>query len=138
MHVHHFPDAESAQEFVGNDSRRYLIVFSSIAYGADLNDLEYVATIREREGITVVVKEATAKRHQLPILFRPAWITLHVHSDLQAVGLPPNRAKALLPRGWPKRRRNPYAPPWLMLGLATVSCHSNAHSAISALPSRTL
>jgi len=25
MHVHHFPDAESAQEFVANDSRRYVV-----------------------------------------------------------------------------------------------------------------
>lgn len=48
---------------------------------------QIIALIREPEGITVVLAEADAIRLQLPILFRAAWITLQVHSDLAAVGL---------------------------------------------------
>jgi len=55
--------------------------------GADLAALAPAVTVREAEGLTVVVPEATAATHGLAVLFRAAWITLRVHSDLQAVGL---------------------------------------------------
>lgn len=42
------------------------------------------ATFREAEGLTVVVDEETAARRGWPVLFRAAWITLTVHSDLTA------------------------------------------------------
>lgn len=45
------------------------------------------ASIREREGLSVVMRESDALQCGLPILFRCAWITLTVQSDLQAVGL---------------------------------------------------
>jgi len=46
-----------------------------------------VAYIREPEGASAVVAEETATHLGLPISFRAAWLTLTVHSDLQAVGL---------------------------------------------------
>ena len=54
---------------------------------ADLQALVPVVTVREPEGLTVVVPIEKADEFGLSVLFRAAWITLKVHSDLQAVGL---------------------------------------------------
>ncbi len=54
-----------------------------------------IATVREIEGITVIVEEEMARAANLNVLFRAAWITLNVHSDLQAVGLTAAFATAL-------------------------------------------
>ncbi|AFT85999.1 ACT domain-containing protein [Paraburkholderia phenoliruptrix] len=70
-------------------------VFSSVQPDRDVSRLAPLATFREREGLTVIVDEATALREDLPVLFRAAWITLTVHSDLQAVGLTAAVAEAL-------------------------------------------
>lgn len=60
---------------------------------------ETIATFREAEGMTVVVAEETAARRGWPVLFRAAWITLTVHSDLAAVGLTAAFARALSEAG---------------------------------------
>jgi hypothetical protein len=70
-------------------------VFSTVDTDTDVSRLAPVATFREREGLTVIVDETTALREGLPVLFRAAWITLTVHSDLQAVGLTAAVAEAL-------------------------------------------
>jgi hypothetical protein len=70
-------------------------VYSSVAHGSDISHLPVIATMREAEGLTVVVAEDMAVSAGLPVLFRCAWITLTVHSDLQAVGLTAAFAKAL-------------------------------------------
>jgi hypothetical protein len=62
-------------------------VFSSIPDALDLGGLDVVATMREPEGLTVVLEEGLARTRGLPVMFRAAWITLTVHSDLAAVGL---------------------------------------------------
>jgi hypothetical protein len=62
-------------------------VFSVLPPGRGPEGLSAVATIREPEGLTVIVPEAVALREGLPCLFRAGWLTLRVHSDLQAVGL---------------------------------------------------
>lgn len=49
--------------------------------------VDAVATMREAEGLTLVVAEAEALARGWPVAFRSAWITLTVHSDLAAVGL---------------------------------------------------
>ena len=46
-----------------------------------------IAGVREAEGDTLVLEESLARAAGLPVLFRAAWITLRVHSALQAVGL---------------------------------------------------
>jgi hypothetical protein len=61
--------------------------FALLPPGTDPGPLEPAVTVREPEGLTVVVPEAAARAHGLTVLFRGAWITLRVHSDLQAVGL---------------------------------------------------
>ncbi|VBB10132.1 ACT domain-containing protein [Burkholderia stabilis] len=70
-------------------------VFVSLPPGTDVSLSEAIATFREAEGLTVVVDEETAARHGWPVLFRAAWITLTVHSDLAAVGLTAAFARAL-------------------------------------------
>ena len=70
-------------------------VFASLPHDADIEALAPVATFRESEGLSVVVEEERARRAGLRVLFRAAWITLTVYSDLQAVGLTAAVAAAL-------------------------------------------
>jgi uncharacterized protein len=70
-------------------------IFSSVQPDRDVSRLAPVATFREREGLTIIIDEQTALREGLPVLFRAAWITLTVHSDLEAVGLTAAVAEAL-------------------------------------------
>lgn len=53
----------------------------------DVAVLSPVVTVREAEGLTVIVPADRAVEAGLAIMLRAAWITLTVHSDLQAVGL---------------------------------------------------
>lgn len=71
------------------DPRRNLgvFVFVSVADPEILRSVDVFATVREREGLSAVLRESDALRLGLPILFRAAWITLTVQSDLHAVGL---------------------------------------------------
>lgn len=62
-------------------------VYSSVPPQTDLRGISPIATFLESEGLTVIVAERDAAKANLPILFRAAWITLTVNSDLQAVGL---------------------------------------------------
>ena len=64
-----------------------VVVFASVPHETDLSSLSAISTFREAEGLTLITSEAEAIRANLPVLFRAAWITLQVHSDLQAVGL---------------------------------------------------
>ena len=70
-------------------------VFSSVPPETDIQAVPAVATFREQEGVTLIVEESIARQHGLPVLFRAAWITLTVHSDLEAVGLTAAVAAAL-------------------------------------------
>lgn len=64
-------------------------------HGTDLSALSPVTTVAEAEGLTLVLPEAQALQAGFAVLFRAAWITLTVHSDLQAVGLTAAFATAL-------------------------------------------
>lgn len=58
-------------------------------------------TVLEDEGRTVVLLEEHAKAAGLQPLFRAAWITLRVHSALEAVGLVAKIASSLASAGIP-------------------------------------
>lgn len=58
-----------------------------------------VVTLREPEGLTVVLAEAEAAAQGLAPRFRAAWIALGVQSDLAAVGLTAAVAGALARAG---------------------------------------
>lgn len=74
-------------------------IFSSVPLDTDVSRLKPIATFQEREGLTVIVEESAATLAALPVYFRAAWITLTVHSDLQAVGLTAAVAEALADSG---------------------------------------
>lgn len=61
--------------------------FTSVPPDTDLRGLDVIATMRETEGLTLVLREDAARARGWPVLFRAAWITLSVASDLHAVGL---------------------------------------------------
>lgn len=61
--------------------------YCSVPHDTQLAGLSPVVTVREEEGLTLVIPEAQAIAAGLPVLFRAAWISLTVHSDLEAVGL---------------------------------------------------
>jgi uncharacterized protein len=58
-----------------------------------------VATFREDEGLTVVLARERADELSLPYSFVAAWITLTVHSDLEAVGFLAAVSRALADAG---------------------------------------
>jgi hypothetical protein len=61
-------------------------VFATVA-GEPPPDLTPVATIREAEGLTLVLDRTAADGAELPYDFVAAWLTLEVHSALDVVGL---------------------------------------------------
>lgn len=70
-------------------------VYCVVPRGTDIAAFDPVATVAEGEGLTLVLPEEQAASAGLPALFRAAWITLMVHSDLHAVGLTAAFAGAL-------------------------------------------
>jgi hypothetical protein len=61
--------------------------YCTVPHDAEFAALAPVVTVRESAGLTLVVPEEQAVAAGLPVLFRAAWISLTVHSDLEAVGL---------------------------------------------------
>jgi len=72
-----------------------LYVFATLAENQSLTLDEVIASVRESEGLSVVVESAVASRYGLDATFPCAWITLKVNSDLAAVGLTAAFANAL-------------------------------------------
>ena len=69
--------------------------FVSLPYGVALDPDLVVASIRESQGLSVIIPEEVAREMRLPIAFSAAWITLAVHSDLAAVGFTAAFSRAL-------------------------------------------
>ncbi|WP_210506920.1 ACT domain-containing protein [Naasia sp. SYSU D00057] len=59
------------------------------------------AVIREAEGVTLVLTQPEADRRRLAGAFTGAWITLTVHSSLEAVGMAAAVSAALAGAGIP-------------------------------------
>ena len=76
-----------------------VFVFTSFDGGVVPAGLTPLATFREAEGLSLILDEAQAADAGLAPLLRAAWITLAVHSDLQAVGLTAAVARALADAG---------------------------------------
>jgi hypothetical protein len=76
-----------------------VFAFASLPQGADRPAFETLGTIQEAEGLSIIAREEHLLRAGLPVLFRAAWITLTVPSDLQAVGLTAAVATALTASG---------------------------------------
>ena len=73
-------------------------VFCSMVRDMPANS-ELLGWFREREGLSAIVSRARADDLGLPYSFVSAWITLNVHSALEAVGLTATVSAALTRSG---------------------------------------
>ncbi|MDK1474761.1 ACT domain-containing protein [Streptomyces sp. 549] len=62
-------------------------VFVTLPGGDQPAGLNPVVTVREAEGLTLVLPREEADASGLPYTYTAGWITLRVHSALEAVGL---------------------------------------------------
>jgi len=70
-------------------------VFCTVSGSREINSDDILGTFREEEGLTVILEKPVADRHGLPYNGIFSWITLNVHSSLEAVGLTAAVSKAL-------------------------------------------
>ena len=71
----------------------YVFVTVPLDHAVDLR--RAVATVREAEGLSLILSEEDARSLGLDLSYLAAWITLNVYSDLAAVGLTATVASAL-------------------------------------------
>jgi len=74
-------------------------VFCSVKNLMLVNLNESVLFFKEEEGYTIIVKKEVADTLKLDYTFISSWITLTVHSSLEAVGLTAAFSKALADNG---------------------------------------
>ncbi|MGG5872862.1 ACT domain-containing protein [Pseudomonas peli] len=74
-------------------------VFSSLSDAAQLDGVQPLGSFQEAEGLTVILPRQHAEHLGLPFSYVAAWLTLHVHSALEAVGLTAAVASALAHAG---------------------------------------
>ncbi|MDH0733740.1 ACT domain-containing protein [Pseudomonas sichuanensis] len=70
-------------------------VFCTVAHTTVLQGTEVLGTFREKEGLTAIIERERADALGLEYSFVAAWITLTIHSALDAVGLTAAFATAL-------------------------------------------
>lgn len=70
-------------------------VFCCVPAGYDCSGLQPIASLRESEGLSLVLPREAADAHNLSYDYVAAWITLEVHSSLAAVGLTASFSTAL-------------------------------------------
>lgn len=74
-------------------------VFCEVENLEKINLNEIVMTFREEESITIITKKEIADKLNLKYSFIASWITLTIHSSLEAVGLTAAFSKALSENG---------------------------------------
>ena len=74
-------------------------VFCTLPDGQLPTGLDPLGSFREQEGLTVILEKSQAEDAGLSFDYVAAWITLNVHSALQAVGLTAAFATALSTAG---------------------------------------
>jgi hypothetical protein len=62
-------------------------VFCVVADFTKINGKDILLVFKEKEGYTIIIKKELADSLQLDYSFIASWITLTVHSSLEAVGL---------------------------------------------------
>jgi hypothetical protein len=74
-------------------------VFVSVPKNTDIKSVKPIATFVEDEGLSLIIEESQLEGNEFNILYRAAWITLTVNSDLNAVGLTAAVTNALADKG---------------------------------------
>ena len=74
-------------------------VFCSLSDSSQLAGTPPLGSFHEAEGLTVILPRQQADQLNLPYNYVAAWLTLHVHSALEAVGLTAAVATALAQAG---------------------------------------
>ncbi|HLK30172.1 MAG TPA: ACT domain-containing protein [Puia sp.] len=74
-------------------------VFCTVQDLLHINPDDIVMLFKEAEGYTIIIKKEIADYLQLDYSFVASWITLTVHSSLEAVGLTAAFSKALSENG---------------------------------------
>lgn len=74
-------------------------VFCSCENTTGIDSSELIMTFREEEGTTIIIRKETAESLNLKYDFVAAWITLTVHSSLEAIGLTAAFSTALAKEG---------------------------------------
>jgi uncharacterized protein len=70
-------------------------VFCTLEDVSHIAQHEMVMCFKEAEGCTLILEKSIADQYTLPYSYVAAWITLTVHSSLEAVGLTAAFAQAL-------------------------------------------
>jgi hypothetical protein len=74
-------------------------VFCAVNNLARVSPMDIILTFREEEGLTIIIKKELADQLMLKYSLVTAWITLTVHSSLEAVGLTSAFSTALAKEG---------------------------------------
>ena len=70
-------------------------VFCTVTSPDKLEFSDIIGTFKEEEGVTVIVNKTIADKFGLSYSYIAAWITLTIHSSLEAVGLTAAFSQAL-------------------------------------------
>jgi hypothetical protein len=70
-------------------------VFCTLPFAPIIDQSEIIGSFKENEGLTIILSKATADRFGYSYTYIASWITLTVHSSLNAVGLTAAFATAL-------------------------------------------
>jgi uncharacterized protein len=62
-------------------------VFCTISPQQNIDPTVIIGSFKEKEGLTIIVGKNEADKLNLPYTYIASWITLTVHSSLEAVGL---------------------------------------------------
>lgn len=74
-------------------------VFCTVDHLANINQNDIIGSFREEEGLTVILSQSNADRLSLNYTYIASWITLTIHSSLEAVGLTAAFSTALAKAG---------------------------------------
>jgi hypothetical protein len=74
-------------------------VFCTLENYSFIDPKDLVMTFNEKEGTTIIVRMETADKYSLKYDYIAAWITLTIHSSLDAVGLTATFSTALANEG---------------------------------------
>jgi hypothetical protein len=74
-------------------------VFCTIPASQSINPADIVGSFKEEEGLTIILNKIIADKLNLSYTYIVAWITLTVHSSLEAVGLTAAFSVALAKEG---------------------------------------